>query len=78
MISFLLWEEGAHRGKEAGMLGRRKSHRGCLSAATGGALGGGPRGPGLIFPTSSAWPGHGSPSQACSLTVPVWPIPVLR
>lgn len=30
------------------MLGRRKSHRGCLGARR--SLGGGPRGPGLSFP----------------------------
>ena len=60
------------------LLGHRKICRGCLSAATGVSLGLEFKGAWLIFPTSSAWPGHGSPSQAHSLYCTTLPIPVLR
>ena len=78
MISFLLWQEGAHRGKEAGMSGHRKSHRGCLSAATGMSRGLGSAGAWLISPASSAWPGPGPPSQALGPHYTTLPVTVLR
>lgn len=65
MIFFLLWQEGAQRGKEAGTSGHRKSHRSCLRISVR------PQqrasGAGLSAPASSAWPGPGPSSQALGL-----------
>lgn len=65
MIFFLLWQEGAQRGKEAGTSGHRKSHRSCLRISVR------PQqrasGAGLSAPGSSAWPGPGPSSQALGL-----------